>query len=293
MTVHEQADDLVRTRELLGSQLKSARQQKTLSIAEIASRLMLDQRVIEGLEAGDYSGLPETTFVRGYLQAYLRLLGKPESLLAEFDAANQCEYPIVLTETSAMRSASSGDAWVRFTSIGLAVLLLVAVGLWISEQSLQAPDDMVADSRFVTTADEDAQTVDAGVASGAPAAVGQADEAQHTTAQQDGAADSAQSSPRADEAESVVAQKKPDNELILRFSGSSWIRIMDGDGVKLAAGTYENGQELALRGVLPYSVILGNSAAVKIQFLGKEIGESFKPGKVARFTLGKNGLQYQ
>ena len=61
-----------------GATLQKLRLEQQWSIEDIAVNLNLSGEIIEALEAGDYSSLPEWTFVRGYLTAYARLLGLAE-----------------------------------------------------------------------------------------------------------------------------------------------------------------------------------------------------------------------
>ena len=61
-----------------GAKLQKSRLEQHWSIEDIAANLNLSSEIIEALEAGDYSSLPEWTFVRGYLSAYARLLGVAE-----------------------------------------------------------------------------------------------------------------------------------------------------------------------------------------------------------------------
>ena len=61
-----------------GAKLQKSRLEQHWSIEDVAANLNLSSEIIEALEAGDYSSLPEWTFVRGYLSAYARLLGVAE-----------------------------------------------------------------------------------------------------------------------------------------------------------------------------------------------------------------------
>lgn len=54
----------------LGRELRLLREQKGLSIKEVAARLKLPARQIETLEQGQYAGLPEPVFVRGFAQLW-------------------------------------------------------------------------------------------------------------------------------------------------------------------------------------------------------------------------------
>ncbi|WP_194286382.1 helix-turn-helix domain-containing protein [Rhodocyclus gracilis] len=58
----------------VGGRLRSAREEKGLTLTEAAQSLKLSARQIAALESGDWSQLPGPTFVRGFLRNYARLL---------------------------------------------------------------------------------------------------------------------------------------------------------------------------------------------------------------------------
>ena len=66
--------DLSTTNEL-GSELRRLREQKGLSIKDVADRLKLPSRQIEALENGLYEGMPEPVFIRGFLRSYGAFFG--------------------------------------------------------------------------------------------------------------------------------------------------------------------------------------------------------------------------
>lgn len=70
-------ESLFKERHGPGLSLRQARERCRLTVASIADTLHLEQRVIEALEADDYSELPPLTYVRGYLSAYARLVNLP------------------------------------------------------------------------------------------------------------------------------------------------------------------------------------------------------------------------
>jgi len=57
-----------------GEQLRKARMGYGWSLQDVAANLNLDVDVVRALESGDYAGLPEPAFIRGYLRAYARLM---------------------------------------------------------------------------------------------------------------------------------------------------------------------------------------------------------------------------
>ncbi len=75
--------DLSTTNEL-GAELRRLREQKGLSIKDVADRLKLPARQIEALENGLYDGLPEPVFIRGFLRSYGRFLDMDEARLTSY-----------------------------------------------------------------------------------------------------------------------------------------------------------------------------------------------------------------
>lgn len=61
-----------------GPLLKTARQEKGLSIVDVAARLCLSAQYIEDIERDDYSRMSARAYARGYIMSYAHLLGVPE-----------------------------------------------------------------------------------------------------------------------------------------------------------------------------------------------------------------------
>lgn len=66
----------------LGQELRSLREQKGLTMSDVAERLKLPVRQIEALENGLYENLPEPVFIRGFLRSYGRFLDMDEAELS-------------------------------------------------------------------------------------------------------------------------------------------------------------------------------------------------------------------
>jgi cytoskeleton protein RodZ len=78
----------------------------------------------------------------------------------------------------------------------------------------------------------------------------------------------------------------PRSRMVLRATQESWVDVRDARDNKLL---YENVRpaNIAIEGVAPFSVFLGNAEGVRVEFNGQnfDIGR-YKRGQVARFTLG-------
>lgn len=66
-----------------GETLRNAREQKDLSVAEVAAQLNLTPTRLGQIEAAEFEKLPGHTFARGYVRAYAKLLGLDQAVLVE------------------------------------------------------------------------------------------------------------------------------------------------------------------------------------------------------------------
>jgi cytoskeleton protein RodZ len=77
-----------------------------------------------------------------------------------------------------------------------------------------------------------------------------------------------------------------DGEIVMSFAGPCWVDVRGSDHKYKLFGEMKKGDRQVLGGKPPYSVILGNAAAVTITVDGKALDLSAKSkGNVARFTL--------
>ena len=73
--------------ELIGQQLRKARQERKASLEEVAHVTRIRQHYLEALEAGDLGRLPSPVQARGFLRAYASFLGlNAEDLMSSLDA---------------------------------------------------------------------------------------------------------------------------------------------------------------------------------------------------------------
>ncbi len=62
-----------------GTLLKTVRQEKGISVVDVAARLCLSAQFIEDIEHDDYSRMSARAYARGYIMSYAQLLGVPQS----------------------------------------------------------------------------------------------------------------------------------------------------------------------------------------------------------------------
>jgi cytoskeleton protein RodZ len=92
--------------------------------------------------------------------------------------------------------------------------------------------------------------------------------------------------PSAAEAADAGAEAAGPPEVVLELLGSCWVDIRDANGKNKIIGELTKGARRTLQGEPPFSVVLGNSRAVRILIDGVpyDIGQHAR-GNVARFKL--------
>lgn len=120
-----------------GESLRLARESKGWSVAEVATQLNLTPQRLAQLEAGAFDKLPGTTFARGYIRAYAKLLELDQNrLVLEFDqftgtdATGSSVHALGRIEEPVRYSQSI----LRLVSFLLLVALIGAGFLWWQDQ---------------------------------------------------------------------------------------------------------------------------------------------------------------
>jgi cytoskeleton protein RodZ len=115
-----------------GKQLRDIRVAKDLDIGRIASLLHLNVAMLKALEADDFSLLPGTVFVQGYLKNYARLLDTPvEPILDAFQQFRpQGEEKMDLKAAKIKHEVRSSHTVVRLITWLLVIGIIALVVTW-------------------------------------------------------------------------------------------------------------------------------------------------------------------
>jgi cytoskeleton protein RodZ len=120
----------------LGLRLKSARENKGLSIDSVAHQLNISQQRILDMESNDYRFAVAESYAKGFLRAYAKLLGLDSALIInEFDRMKYGDtIHHQITKLIVKRQASASDSWMRWLTYSIAIILVVMVGIWWQNQ---------------------------------------------------------------------------------------------------------------------------------------------------------------
>jgi cytoskeleton protein RodZ len=116
-----------------GNILQAERERQGLTVDAVAERLRMRPYQIEALEAGDFSKLPQGTFLRGFMKNYARLLGiEPDRILAalEEQVPKVATNPGIVVPSQNIRYRTDGPiAMSRGVKLLLAGVLVLGAGL--------------------------------------------------------------------------------------------------------------------------------------------------------------------
>jgi cytoskeleton protein RodZ len=265
-----------------GAMLARARAVRQLGISEVAERLKYGTRQIEALEADDYGHLPGTTFVRGMIRGYSKLVGMDP--LPALKALERRNIPAQVTVDLRTKRIPFPDGNKRGTRLYLVLsvitLLAIVVVLyeWHFAQEPPAPVVVRAVPALPRPAPEAAVAAPAETENMAPRTP---------------AAAAAPTTPVKAVAPVALAEpgKAPASRgnprlIQLDFQRESWVEIKDRAGRTLLSQLNPAGTQKVVEGAPPFSVIIGNAANVRVTY--KDASVDLMPHvkvEVARLTL--------
>lgn len=155
-----------------GQRLRAAREEKGLSLEDVAAQTRIPRRHLESLENGDWERLPAPTYTTGFAKSYASVVGLDrgeiyEQLRGEMGGVRPMAAASEVFEPA--DPARTMPKWLVFGAIA-AVLVLVLVMSWLNERSFQGTDEAAADSPATAAAPEAAAPAPGPAA---PAAVAQ------------------------------------------------------------------------------------------------------------------------
>ncbi|WP_312690669.1 cytoskeleton protein RodZ [Kosakonia sp.] len=304
-----------------GVRLRSAREQLGLSQQAVAERLCLKVSTVRDIEEDRSPADLASTFVRGYIRSYARLVHIPEEELLPMI---EKQAPVRAAKVAPMQTFALGkprkkrDGWLMsFTWL----VLFVVVGLtgawwWQNHKAQQEEISTMADqsSAELNANNSNAQSVplntDTSTATAdntstpvempAPTTTAQApavaQQAPANTANQNTVVPPSQAN--VDAAAGATANTLPtsqagvgaaadNNALVMSFNADCWLEVSDATGKKLFSGMQRKDGTLNLTGQAPYKLKIGAPSAVQIQYQGKPVDLSryIRTNQVARLTL--------
>lgn len=254
--------------------LRAAREARGLEVQAVARTLHLNPRTITALEADDFAALPAPIFVRGYLNAYCKLLGEPADgyLEAYSRAAGDPEPPPLVISHGTGDEVHGRSSRVTLVSwlVGLAAVAMVLLW-WIARPAPPAPEPQVVEF----SPEPEPVTVSEPEPESRPSTTGEQERAAVST-------EDVTLAPPVEFNEGIVSMR-------LEFEQESWAEVIDADAQRLYFDLARAGSEVTVEGRPPLTVFLGNAPGVRVFVDGERFDQSpfTRRGNVARFQVGE------
>ncbi|WP_039035074.1 RodZ domain-containing protein [Shewanella sp. ECSMB14102] len=278
----------------LGSLLKSAREQKGITVEDAATRLHLRPCIVTDIEADCFSNIDSSTYVRGYVKNYARILG------VDKEAINNClarQVPKVtepaMQSFSRKTSRQATDSRLMLVTYLIGFLLLALLVVWW----LQKPS-VVSDVDFSQPTAEEVQQArefESRQAQIAETELPPETSTETPTAEvekslvEDNNTDEANSgvvNSDVDMTEQPLATEATQASVGIELDGDCWIKLTDANGKTLIDGLRSPGQTIRVQGKAPFKLVLGAPQTVSLTFNGQAVSlADFPSGRVARLTL--------
>jgi hypothetical protein len=139
-----------------GERLRAAREEKGLSLEDVAAQTRIPRRHLESLENSDWENLPAPTYTSGFAKSYASVVGLDrveigDRLREEIGGHRPATATTEVFEPA--DPARSMPKWLVFGAIA-AVLVLVLVLSWLNEQSFQGTEETANDAAVAAAAPE-------------------------------------------------------------------------------------------------------------------------------------------
>ncbi|HVS26053.1 MAG TPA: RodZ domain-containing protein [Burkholderiales bacterium] len=264
----------------IGRVLSAARERQGLSVSDVARQLKLAVRQVEALEADDFKSLPRITFVRGFIRNYAKLvqvdvepLLKAAKLMPPPPQVPEAEHGVAEIPTTSDKKYD----WRSYAISGVLAALLAgffAYEWYHGKLEKDAPKPVNVKREPAPAAVEKSKTETPRKLITEPVP------APPDLAQSSAAAAAQQTDIR------PVAPRDRGAEIRLEFVQDTWVEIADKNGKAIFSQLNPAGSTQSVRGVPPFSVVVGNAAGVRIIYNNKPVDlKPYTKVDVARLTL--------
>jgi len=123
-----------------GGLLRAARESAGVNLRDICAQLHLDERTINALEHDDFENLPTSTFVRGYLRGYARLLDVPVGPVMEAYDREGFRLPDLVPDIAEAPESNATDFPISLVTWVVVLILGAMVIVWWNNNTRELGD---------------------------------------------------------------------------------------------------------------------------------------------------------
>lgn len=127
----------------VGERLRIAREEKKLSLEDIAAQTRIPRRHLESLEESAWDRLPAPTYSTGFAKSYAAAVGLDRGEIGEQLREEMGGQRFTHSTAEVFEPADPARTMPKWLVIGavLAVILLIALMSWLNKRSLEAGDE--------------------------------------------------------------------------------------------------------------------------------------------------------
>lgn len=304
----------------LGTTLRTEREQRGLSLDDVAQRLRISLHVLQSLEEGDVNALPHKAYAKGFIRSYATLLGlatdEVEACVASLSgAAPSVPQPIYTMDDEEAPRVPAG----KMLAFAIVLLLLAGGGYAVWHFNLLS---------LVPTSLEQFKTAQPLLPETAKPEVAAPEVAKPETTKPKAPVQTVTAKPKAEQKTQPKAEAKPESKqeakpesrpdaktdpkknanraevpkptpvastpvihhkIIVMATEDCWIQS-NADQSNARQFSLRRGDTFALTFAKSLEVKLGNAAAVRIRYNGNELPQAGKPGEARTlvFPLAEN-----
>lgn len=270
-----------------GRVLQEERIRRKLGLDAVARQLRLSIAQVEALEGDNYEKLPGTTFVRGFIRNYARVLDlDAEPLLARFELMHPPPSTRVLSLTAPKGEVGSSTtrlfpgpkrrlrrARMRMAVSAIVVLVLLLFASGVPTRWARSVSNFADVARTAVAPSSSFSTLSTSTSSLTPVNDAQAQPL-------------AAAPPAAPKPAAPATPASSLARLEFDFAKQSWVEVRDHADHRLMAQLNPAGTRQALIGQPPLSLVVGNASEVTITYNGRRVDLApYTQVNVARLKL--------
>jgi cytoskeleton protein RodZ len=302
----------------IGARLRAGREKLGLTVLQAAEKLHSDPKILESLEANDFSSLGAPVYARGHLRHYAEFVGESASQLNElYGQAVRTEQPD-LTRIVRAPTTVEANKLVAPALLVLAVFAVAGAVWWVLTLSGQKPQREQAHIIAPTVPETPAAQ---SAAPAAPDAAGPRPASPNSTGKgadvptasttmppvsRNGTGAPAgtrlaSASPDIDAATAAGAAANSssnaaihsgrDGRVQLHYAADSWTEVYDASGARLFYDVGTADSVRTVSGTLPLRIVLGNASGVSVEVNGHSTpaGRWAQPDGSAQLLINRAG----
>src|SRR5947209_2129368 len=138
----------------VGERLRAAREEKGLSLDDIAAQTRIPRRHLDSIENADWDALPAPTYTTGFAKSYACAVGLDRTEIGDQLRAEMGGQRFAANTAAVFEAADPARTMPKWLVIAgiIAVIGLVVLMSWLNRRSLESPEEAVTNAPTAATA---------------------------------------------------------------------------------------------------------------------------------------------